>query len=295
MRLLVPLLLLAPLALAQAPEVELLSVEMEPFAEPAKPLQSPVSTTLRLRVSCTLAEPTGIIVTYTVTAHPEWASVVISPAADNVPIESCSDGYASREATLTAMVSDQAPAYAPARLEVEARAGTGSRQNTARAEAALEASYFSILDVQMPEASIVLSPGTSRDATLKVTNFGNGNTRVDVVLEPKPASLLVQVPPSFTLESKQAGGNRISEEVVVRIAAPPERGYVNRVEAFSVKLTSSWTGAGSDKGDSSTHSWVVTVRTAAEAAEKVAAIPAPAFAALVALALAARLSRPFRP
>lgn len=285
------LVLLAPVALAQAPPVELATLEIRPLSAPIAPLEDVLSTTMTLRASCALAEPTGIPVALAVTS-PAWTTALVSPATIVLPLDACQDGWAEGEATLTVSATDQAPAFTPAALVVEAVAGEGER--TARASDAIDvtASYFSILDAQIATSLLHVAPGGAADASVKLTNFGNGLTRVAFSMAQAPPTLEVALPEPIVLQSKQEGGNAISADVPIVVRAPPEEGVVNRQETVSIRVSAAYAEDGAFQGDQSTISWVVVIRALPESATRAAAIPGLAPLALVAvLALSARAFR----
>lgn len=269
MRLPAALLVLAGLATpaaAQPPVSEWVSVEIEPFPALVKPLQGPVTAPFTARASCLLASgaPPQVVMSYTVAAQPDWTTVLVSPATDARPLEQCDSGYVSFEGTVTVTANDRAPAFAPAPIEIEARAEAQAGPQAGRGMVNVSASYFGILDTQLAQAQAVVPPGGSHEFVARFTNFGNGDTRVETALAQAPGTLQVGLPAPVTLESAQAGGERVSEEVRVRVVAPEESGFVNRVESFSLRITSAYDKDDSYAGDESSLSFLVTVRTGAD-------------------------------
>jgi hypothetical protein len=266
--------LLAPSAFGQTPDVDLVTASIDPFERLVEPLQGPLSTTMHTHASCLLAEPaTGVIFTYAVAEQPTWSTVLVSPATDSRGPEACEAGWYDVEASVTVTVSDQAPAFTPGPIVIDVTAGSGQRQQNARADVNVSAAYFSLLDVQVTEPQVVLAPGASHSFVARATNFGNAATLVESVIEPPPDGLVVDAPAPLTLESKQAGGSRIADDLVFRVTAPEADGFVNRVSLINVRLTSAYAMDDSFPGDESSVSFLVTVRTGGEAQSLRNAVP----------------------
>lgn len=287
---LLALLALAGDGLAQPEVVDWASIEVAPFEELVRPLQGPTTTAFTARASCLLAEESQTVrVSFALVSAPDWASVVAAPSTDERNVATCEQGYAEFEGTLTVTASDQAPGFTPMPIEIEMAAGPDDRRQTARAVVNVSASYFAILDLQLPESQAVIAPGGSHEFTMKLTNFGNAITRVETTLAELPDRLTVTLPPPTTLESKQQGGAQISADVPVRVDAPEEDGFVNRVVSFSVRLTSAYATDDSFHGDDSTASFLVTVRSGS--LERAKELPMPAALGMLAIALAFGIGR----
>lgn len=289
-RILLALVLLAPLALAQAP-IPLVELSIDPFADLAKPLQAPVSTAIHARVSCALVRgPNGIPISYSVVSAPAWATVTIDPPTDVIePLVSCdttSGGWVTREAVLSLQANDRAPAEAPAPIEVEVRAdGT---EEAALASVDVAASFFSILDVELIEAIHTMSPGATKEIVITVTNHGNGATRVTFETAEIGEGLTVALPDPFVLESAQSGGTRLSEDAIVRVTTADRSGFVNEVGIINLRILSAFEGDPSQEGDESQASLLVTTRTGIPASRDV---PGPEIAAIGAALLAGAAMR----
>lgn len=259
------MLLLAPIGTAQPPVADWVSVEIAPFAAPVPPLQSPVTTTFRTSLSCLLATETGVApVIYTLIEAPKWATVVISPATDAAEATECEEGRLHLEGTITVTANDQAPAFVVLPIVIEARAEARPTPQSGRGTVNLSAGYFSILDVQLEEAQVVVPPGASHDFAVRVTNFGNADTRVEAFLLEAAEGLQVAIPPPVVLQSKQAGGAQIAQDLVFRVTTDAGGGLVNRVGNVNVEIRSSAASDPSLVGDGSTVSFLVTTRTGAK-------------------------------
>ncbi|HVM44503.1 MAG TPA: hypothetical protein VM582_01105 [Candidatus Thermoplasmatota archaeon] len=296
MRALLLVALLAPLALGQPEVVDWLSVTIAPFEAPVRPLQQPVTAQVTTRASCLLADQGAggqVQVQHAVKEKPAWATVLVSPATDVASVQGCSEGYLTFQATLTVTATDQAPAFAAAPIVVEATAGPADRQQVETAQVNLSAAYFAILDVQVSDPQIVMRPGSTHDAVVKVSNFGNGDTRVETLLVDAGEGLSVQLPPPVTLGSRQRGSADTSADLVVRILAADAAGVVNRVGVVNLRLTGSYATDPSEGVDDSAVSLLVSVRSlGGEGAQK---LPGAPLGALVALAFASAARRALRP
>lgn len=285
MRALILTVLLAATALGQA-SVELATFSIDPFADMVRPLQSPVSTTMHARVSCALADGIrGVPVQYQFVEAPAWATVVSSPASDVLATESCEGGWLIAESMLIVTVSDQAPGFVPTPIVVELVAGPSGREERRSASVNVTASYFSIVDVQVPESIVTMAPGSERALDVVLTNFGNGDTRIEIVVERASPEITVTAPDPFVLESKQAGGNDISRTVAFRVQAAPADGLVNRVATFDARVHSAYAKDDSFVGDASTVSFVVTVQSPLLRDRQVPAMNEPWLALVVAALL----------
>lgn len=277
--LLVLLLLLAPSVLAQtASPVPLVELQGEdPPMVP--PLQGAVTANLTTRVSCTLVGEGGRVgITYTVEAMPAWSQVVVSPASDVVDVTACEGGTATRHATVSVTAGDQAPAFRPTPLRIQATAtGVGGRNESATATLNVTADYFSILDAVARDATKTARPGAEVEFPITLANLGNGRTRVTFVVENASDDLVIETPDALTLGSKQQGEAANSAETRV-VARTKEGGMlVNRVGTFTLLLKGEHADAPPRAGDEARLTFVVTTRSDA---------PGPGLA-LVALAVVA--------
>lgn len=289
MRALLVLAVLAPVAAAQTDAVDWIQAEIAPFEDEVVPLQAPIATTMTTRVSCALAEAVSqsVLVSYVVAQKPDWATVVVSPATDAAPVGDCSGGYAApREARLTVTANDQAPAFVPSEIVVEVHAGVGPREQVDAASVALSAGYFAILDTQLGEPQAVIPPGGAHDFHIRVTNFGNGPTRLEPLLLNASPGLEIGLPPVTILGSKQQGASDVSADLPLRVGAIDESGSVNRVGFVNLHLVASYATDPSEGADESTVSVLVTVRSGAER-ESGSTLPLPGAGALALLGGAA--------
>lgn len=211
----------------------------------------------------------GIPVTYTVTKYPAWATVIVSPTSDifPVPAGTSAPGGASYQQKLTFKVSvtasDQAPAFQSEAIEITATtkpSTQGAVPATGKDSVPITAGFFSILDVQLAESVKIERPQTAVVFPLKVTNFGNANTKVDISIDGDPGNLQVQKPSPVTLQSKQAGGTLISADIPLTIQTPYKNGYMNEVGVVNFKITSSYALNPELSGDSSSVSVLVTTK-----------------------------------
>lgn len=279
-------------AAAQAPAtpVPLVTVEAEPFAEPAHPLQGAISTNVTTRVSCALVEGIpGVPVTYSVLGAPPWANPTLSPATEVLPPALCEEGWLVGHSTLTVTVDDTAPARAPSDIVVEAAAGASGRQERANATVPIEAHFFSILEVQLDEAIQDVAVGSSVRFAVELRNLGNGPAELTFTLTQAPETVQAAVPEPFVLASRHEGAEEMTRVVEIELTAPAGSSFTNRVEVANYDISSAYADDPTKLGDAVSVSLLVTVK--GEAAEKLAATPAPVVLALLALALAARAFR----
>lgn len=239
--------------------------------ENVKPLQGPVSFSGTATLVSDYSSVTGVIgipVTYSVTKQPAWATVLVSPATDVFPAPQpggASTSYtASRSFTVTVTASDNAPAFQADQIEITASANNaqgGQPISPGKGQVPITATYFSIIDVQLTEAIKVERPQTPVIFPVKITNFGNANTKVTFDIGPGTSEQLqTPLPNPVTLQSKQAGGNQISSDVQLTIQTPYKNGYMNEVGIVNYKLTSAYALDPKLKGDESSVSVLVTTR-----------------------------------
>lgn len=238
MRAVLVAMLLLPAAAAQADLPPFLELQLE---EPpvARPLQGPVSANVTLRVSCALVDETGRVpIAYALEQVPTWAQGVISPGSDVVDPQACEAGYATKTATVTLAVTDQAPARTPTPFVVTATAGSAARDERATATANVTAAAFAFLDVQLQETVRTAPPGVIVVFLLPLTNLGNAE--VNVTAEPVDAAEGLELLPTgnVTLGSKQQGDVSNSGTLQLRVRTAQRSGLVNEVGVVTVQLVS---------------------------------------------------------
>lgn len=287
------LLLPSAAALEDAP-VPLVEVSVEPFAAPVRPLQGAGTTSLVTRVSCALSEASELIeVRHTIEDAPAWMDATIAPASDSVAARECENGYVRFAATLTVSVDDGAPALVPTPIRVVSHSGSAPRD--ARGEAVLNvtADYFGILDLSLPETILVVAPDSVATFRVLVTNHGNGRTLVSFGLDGESGTLQVAPIEPVILGSRQLGdpADAVTKEVLVHVTTAPGRGYVNRVDAFTLAATSHRVGDESRKGDETKVSFLVTTKTGGASTERTMDVPGLGAWALVGVLGACALRR----
>lgn len=257
--------LAVPGASAQPPVSEWVTLEIEPFADLVEPLKGPIQTPVTVRASCLLVDQNrNVPIAYRVASAPPWANALVSPSVDAADVGACEGGYVTRAATLTVTASDQAPAFTPSPIVVEATAGPADRAETAAASAALSAKYFPVIDVQLAESIATVAPGESHTFVVKVSNFGNANTRVVTTILDVTPGLTVTPPEAVVLQSKQAGGNEISADIAFVVRTDPEGGFVNRVGLINARIVAAYATDDTQGSDESSVSFLVTTRTGGE-------------------------------
>lgn len=258
------LLLVALPARGQESPLPFVEVGVEPLDAPVRPLQGAAVAVATVRASCGLAEASEQVpVRYVVEGAPSWMKVVASPAADAAAARSCDRGYVAFETTLAVTVDADAPALVPTPVRLVAIAGEAPREARGEATLNVTADYFGILDVSLPEAIQTIPPGSVATFKLVVTNHGNGRTRVAFEIVGVGEGITVAPVEPILLGSRQLGdpADAVTKEVLVFATAPPARGFVNRVDTFSVHATSHLADDAARKGDESTASFLVTTRS----------------------------------
>jgi hypothetical protein len=260
------LLAFVPTASAQSGSIV---VSMNSPTEQVKPLQGALtfSGTVTLTADYSgVANPIGIPVTYTVSNKPAWAQVLVSPASDVFPAPGAPGGVSysqARTISVTVTASGDAPAFQAETIEITATPSPSNPQATitpGKGQVGIQAGYYSIIDVQLAEAIKVERPQSAVAFPLKITNFGNANTKVNFELISAAEGFQTVIPNPVTLQSKQAGGNQISADIPLTIQTPYKNGYMNEVGVINYKLTSSYALDPKLKGDESPVSVLITTR-----------------------------------
>lgn len=255
---------------ASAQQNTVVTLTVNPPSESVKPLQGAINFGGTVSVTFDNTGQTNIVgipVTYQVTKQPAWAQVVVSPASDVIIVAanptSPQASTGTKTFTVSVTASDQAPAFQPDTVEITATATPGSpnaKGGSAKASVPVTAAYFSILDAQLAETIKIERPQTAVIFPLKLTNFGNANTKVSFTVQDKAENLNVPVPIPIVLQSKQAGGNQISSEVPLTVQTPYKNGYMNEVGVVTYKITSAYALDPKLAGDSTQVSVVVTTK-----------------------------------
>lgn len=276
---------LLPIAAAQVglpPPVEL-RAEEPPLV---RPLQGVVTSNVTVRVSCTLTGGAGVNIAYRVDDAPAWSAVTISPASDVANLEMCKEGYAERHATLAISASDQSPAFSPEGLTLSVTVGDPPRQEEASVVVPLTADYHSLLDISLAETTKVVAPGDTARFPIKLTNLGNGKTRVRMILEDATEGLVVGPPGPVELGSRQQGAAATSTTVEVAVRADARGLYVNQVGVVNLRIVPEHAGEPPRAGEEGSISLLLTTKTGGGEGARV---PLPVALALVAVALASGL------
>lgn len=218
---------LVPAAAAQVPGAHDVRLEADSWSQPVQPLAEHVSVPVVAVVACPFpAYPPGAVgrVTFAVVDAPAWAQVVITPAEAAVDYATCADGEARVEATATASVDQNAPAFQPAGVTLAATAVDPHGETvTAETTVALGAGYFSIVDASGANLTRVAAPGERVTFRVTFTNHGNGVTRIGFDLDAPPGVRAVE-PMPIVLEAKQQGGAQNANDVNILVEAPNATG-----------------------------------------------------------------------
>ena len=263
--------LLAFVPTAEAQTSAQVVVSITPNTERVKPLQGPIafSGTAQFTADYSAgANIIGIPVTYTVSQKPAWATVLVSPATDIFPGPSATGAATpgayttSRTFTITVTASDQAPAFTAEQIEITATTTPtqGGKAAIGKAQVPIVADFYSILDLQLAKAITLERPQTPVDFPVKITNFGNANTKVTFEVTQITEGFDYTLPIPVTLQSKQAGGSQISADVLLTVQTPYKNGYMNEVGTANYKVTSAYALDPKLRGDESVVSVLITTR-----------------------------------
>ncbi|MEA3199341.1 MAG: hypothetical protein QOE90_769 [Thermoplasmata archaeon] len=239
------------------------------FADPIKPLRPAVCQTSTVTITASADSYSGLIgvpVTFSVTKQPAWATVVLSPTTAIFPIQAGAGAASPTFSGTTPLqicisTTDQAPAFSNDQVAVS---GTTTGQSggavTGGTAFQIGADYFSIIDVNLQEAVKVDRPQTPVVFPVKITNLGNANTKVTITPDTVTGDLTAPAPQPSILQSKQAGGSQISQDIQLTVQTPYHNGYLNQVGTVTYKVTSAYALDPKLTGDSSVISVVLTTR-----------------------------------
>lgn len=257
---------LVPTAEAQGTQYSIV-ISLTPPAEKVKPLQGQITFGGKVEYA---ADPSGqsnlvgVPVSYKVTKAPAWAAVTVSPGADVITLTPGQQYTGNRQFTVAVTASDQAPAFQSDTIEITATVtpAAPATPKSAAQSVPIQADYFSILDVQLSQAIQQDRPQATVTFPVKITNLGNGATKVNFALAEggNPQNLALLIPAPVTLQSKQAGGNQISAEIPLQVQLPHKNGYMNQVGSVTYDITSHYALDGKLIGDKTTLSVLVTTK-----------------------------------
>jgi len=258
-----------PAAEAQAGPQYNVVLSLTPPTEKVKPLQGQINFNGKVDYSgdpSSQGNLVGVPVSYKVTKAPAWAAVTISPGSDVITVNANGNVVSgSKNFIVSVTASDQAPAFQSDTIEITATVTPSTPQTppkNAAQSVPIQADYFSILDVQLAQAIQQDRPQSTVTFPVKITNLGNGNTKVSFAIAEggNPMNLNAPLPIPVTLQSKQAGGNAIAAEIPLQIQLPYKNGYMNEVGVVTYKITSNYALDSKLKGDETTLSVLVTTK-----------------------------------
>lgn len=250
------------------------TITVIPTSDKVKPLQGSITmsgTATYTADASSNANIVGIPVEYKATKFPPWASVTISPANDVIALAPGAAGAGSaqvtgsRTFTVSVLASDQAPAFQPADIEITATfrpQQPGATPVSKATTVPIQADYFSILDVVLTQSIQQDRPQATVAFPVKITNLGNGNTKVNFAIAEggNPKDLGVIVPGPTILQSKQAGGNLITAEIPLSIQLPHRNGYMNEPATVTYQITSNYALDPKLRGDETQFTVLVTTK-----------------------------------
>lgn len=238
------------------------------FADPIKPLRPASCVTSTVTLTGSPDAYTGLIgvpVTFAVVKQPAWASIILSPTTAIFPSPSGAGAASQNFVSTTPLqicvsTTDQAPAFQNDVVQISGTTNVPSGSQSGGTSFQVGADYFSIIDVNLQEAVKVDRPQTPVVFPVKITNFGNANTKVTITPDVITGDLQAPAPQPVILQSKQAGGSQTQADVQLTIQTPYHNGYLNQVGTASYKVTSAYALDSKLAGDSSVISVVLTTR-----------------------------------
>lgn len=256
---------LVPSAEAQR-SAQVTFTQVPTFVDPIKPLRPAVCQPGKVNLvsdATAVAGVIGVPVSIKATKSPPWANVIVSPSSalfeiSPAPGETSINSEVNFQVCIT--TSDQAPAFVNDQVELTATTTNPAASQTGTTTFPIGADYFSILDVNVLEAVKVDRPQTPVIFPVKITNLGNANTKVTITPTEHTGNIDVITPPQYILQSKQAGGSQISQDVALTIQTPYHNGYLNEVARSDYKVTSAYALDPKLVGDTGTISVVLTTR-----------------------------------
>ncbi|MEA3201072.1 MAG: hypothetical protein QOE90_2500 [Thermoplasmata archaeon] len=299
-------LLALPLVAAQpgplaAPAVSLMP---DPPKDPIQPLAGAVSFPVRVHLTCDASNAgQPIHLAFRVTRSPAWATPVLSPTSMDADGSTCAQqGGVDLSLSVNVQASDQAPAFVPDALEIDALAdepfhATGETKATTQ----IAAGYFSIIDASAPETERGLPPGGITTFPVDFTNMGNGATKIVFETATTSRDVIAVAPTPIVLQSKQTGGTQIGAVVPLQVHRAADSPRTQ--ETVTLRWRASYALDGKLAGDSGVLTFVVgngaaapdTRQQADDALNQVKQAPGPGLGMLVpALAGLAMLARRLR-
>lgn len=270
--------LLAPVAIAQAPFSSVI-VTADPFEGPA-PLSDPIAADVEARISCVpLARAGGPTkVSFALGLTPAWADLRLDPTETTFEMADCHEGVAIVRTQVWATSNGRAPAFTEDHFEIIATVDTGGYGNLT---AGVMASYRGAVTAWRQTPDRPVEPGGIGEFWIRLSNGGNGGTRVDLVAIEAPALLAIEPPAPAHVGSVYDHGRGSSTSwgpFRVRVAADAALGADHVV---NVTFQPSSEERPSMLGDLTTATFVVRVREAVRAS-----VPLPIFELLSAALLA---------
>lgn len=244
------------------------AVVITPVSTPIRPLSGFV--TIPVTVQYTYIPTTSVAFTttkiaLTVEVQQGWTIVTVTPANLFAPIRTQSVGGQAISETLAAnlLVSTtaDAPAFTPGNIKVTAAANANGEllASSGEDQTTVQADFFSILDATTPTTIAKAGPQQQVIFPIKVTNFGNAQTKIFFDIDSKPETWQVIMPSPVILESRQQGGKATSKDANVVVQTPWRNGYLNEVGAVAVKITSNYALDTKFPGDRTALSTLTTV------------------------------------
>lgn len=200
-------------------------------ARPLKPGQDIGTLALTATVSCRFMAITGIEIVFEVVSKPTWAEAIVSPSSLMIEGDRCLEGqtHVTGTAAVTYVVSRDAPANAPAPVDIRATVEGNAHEAEATTTFDVEALWFGQLDVVVLDAIKETEAGQTTEHRFTVTNAGNGPVSVSVERTSAPEGVVVRLPAAVLVGSKAQGAANVAE-LVVRVETPPTPGLAHSIQ-----------------------------------------------------------------
>lgn len=250
-------------AVAQEPLPPAVTVEVAPFEGPIKPLEEVLTTDVVVSVDCrVLADPPqqSVPVDLAVVDGPDWASFTMSPSRLLIPANCPPSTRVLERAQLIASTTADAPAFTSANLTVRATVRSPAGEVAGDGAADVEAGYFAILDARVPQAIRVGPPGVEERFEVDLTNFGNGDTRIEFFVGSVKDGWSATLPEPIVMGARQTGTEPVNATVEVGLT-PAEGGFLtNEPGMLTVRVVARYAHAVVDEKEELTQSFLLTAK-----------------------------------
>jgi hypothetical protein len=187
-------LLAAPVALAQSR----VDVSVTPFPGPVVPADGPARTNVTVRIACGDLPREGTL-SLSAQHREAWITTTIDPAEAHPDAAAC-DGEYALDATLTATLAPDAPAFEESVVQVGALLRGGRDALVGSQAIRVKAGFYGAVRLEAAKTTATGAAGNVVTFPIVVTNLGNGLAKVGFDLAAKNGSVQVPLPPSVVIE-----------------------------------------------------------------------------------------------